>query len=61
MSLNGNEDFTDYQDFRHSRYLTSFHNELDQSKDRFRKIRGEFSTFIEKNNKFKPLGPLHGD
>ena len=28
---------------------------------RFRKTKGEFTTFIKKNNKFKPLGPLHGD
>lgn len=34
---------------------------MDKKQDRFRKNRGEFTQFIEKNIKFKSLGPLHGD
>lgn len=51
----------DLEDVRHSRYLKSFYSEFDKDHGRFRKSRGEFTAFIEKNNKFKPLGPLHGD
>jgi hypothetical protein len=28
---------------------------------RFKKIRGEFTNFIEKNNHYKSMGPIHGE
>jgi hypothetical protein len=43
-----------------SRYLDSFHQELDDNPNRFRITRGEFTNFIEKNNHYKSIGPLQG-
>ena len=44
-----------------SRYRQTYHQELHDSPNRFRITRGEFTNFIEKNNHYKSIGPLHGE
>jgi hypothetical protein len=36
----------DIEDVRHSRYLKSFYSEYDKNQARFRKSKGEFTSFI---------------
>ena len=43
-----------------SRYLQSYSKELNQDSNRFHVRKGEFTTFIEKNNHYKSIGPLLG-
>lgn len=43
-----------------SRYRASYKEEFDSSQNRFKIARGEFTDFIEKNNRYKSVGPIHG-